>query len=225
MNIRSLTAMAAVAAALTIAAQARADVMDTNDFYLTQGEEVGGVVPTPIADSSAVEVLVTATGPSAGDFTSATVEFKAPTGSVWAPIWINVNDAGSYSNFTASVSPGLGLTFTSGSEDSFGAFNLGTGGPNGPTGDSTVTITLTAEDSYFWTSAANVLTPSTGYAAVYGHGFEAVTAQQFAGVPAPSIGHGLPGILAVVGVLFGAGLLERGRKRRSPGTAISQAAG
>ncbi len=35
MNIRSLTAMAAVAAALTIAAQARADQID---FYLNQPE-------------------------------------------------------------------------------------------------------------------------------------------------------------------------------------------
>jgi hypothetical protein len=42
--------------------------------------------------------------------------------------------------------------------------------------------------------------------------------------PAPPIGYGLPVLLAVGAMLFGAKLLQRGRKRRSPGTAISQAA-
>jgi hypothetical protein len=60
--------------------------------------------------------------------------------------------------------------------------------------------------------------PTIGFASAYSHGFEAVTSAQFAGVvPAPLIGHGLRGILAVAGVLFGAGLVERSRKRRSPG--------
>lgn len=74
--LRTLTAMAAAAAALTIAAQARADVID---FYLNQPECTGSctTVPPLIADSSAVEVIVTATG-SLGDYTGATVEFKAP---------------------------------------------------------------------------------------------------------------------------------------------------
>ena len=34
-----------------------------------------------------------------------------------------------------------------------------------------------------------------------------------ASVPAPPIGHGLPVLLAVGGMLFGGGLLQRGRKR------------
>jgi hypothetical protein len=38
-------------------------------------------------------------------------------------------------------------------------------------------------------------------------------------VPAPLIGRGLPVLLAVGGMLFGAKLLERSKKRRSPGTA------
>ncbi len=42
-------------------------------------------------------------------------------------------------------------------------------------------------------------------------GFEPVPA------PAPLIGHGLPGILGVAGVLFGAGLMKRGKKRGSCG--------
>ena len=44
-------------------------------------------------------------------------------------------------------------------------------------------------------------------------------------VPAPVIGHGLPGVLAIGGVLFGARLLfERSKNRRSLGTAIRRAA-
>jgi hypothetical protein len=43
-------------------------------------------------------------------------------------------------------------------------------------------------------------------------------------VPAPAIGHGLPVVLAVGGLLFGATLLERSKKPRSVGTAISRAA-
>ena len=43
-------------------------------------------------------------------------------------------------------------------------------------------------------------------------------------VPAPEIGHGLSGILAVGGLLFGVKLLERGRMRRSPRSAVNHAA-
>ena len=224
--LRTLTAMAAAAAALTIAAQARADVID---FYLNQPECTGSctTVPPLIADSSAVEVIVTATG-SLGDYTGATVEFKAPgTSTIDTPAYINVNGTWK-TTYSASVvgdtSGNVGGVTGPGSEDHFGTMTNGTGSEGG---FSTVTFTLTALGSNFWTDAADVLTPTTGYAAAYGHGFEAVTAAQDAGystAPAPSIGHGLPGILAVAGVLFGAGFLERSRKRRSPGAAISQAA-
>jgi len=43
-------------------------------------------------------------------------------------------------------------------------------------------------------------------------------------VPAPLIGHGLSVVLAVGGMLFGAKLLERSKKRRSLGTTIPHAA-
>jgi hypothetical protein len=42
--------------------------------------------------------------------------------------------------------------------------------------------------------------------------------------PAPAIGHGLPVLLAVGGILFGAKLGKRSSKRRSPGTAVLHAA-
>jgi hypothetical protein len=43
-------------------------------------------------------------------------------------------------------------------------------------------------------------------------------------VPAPLIGRGLPVLIAVGGILFGAKLLERGKKPRALGTAIPNAA-
>jgi hypothetical protein len=43
-------------------------------------------------------------------------------------------------------------------------------------------------------------------------------------VPAPVIGHSLSGFLAIGGVLFGARLFERSKRRRSPGTAIRHGA-
>lgn len=44
------------------------------------------------------------------------------------------------------------------------------------------------------------------------------------GAPAPPIGHGLPALLAMGGLLFGATLWERSRKRRSPETATPHVA-
>jgi hypothetical protein len=43
----------------------------------------------------------------------------------------------------------------------------------------------------------------------------------FAPVPAPLIDHGFPGLLAVGGLLFGATLFERSKRRRSLGTAAA----
>jgi hypothetical protein len=51
-----------------------------------------------------------------------------------------------------------------------------------------------------------------------------VQGQAFA-TPAPPIGSGLPGVLAVGGLLFGARLFERSRKSRLPGAAAPHAAG
>lgn len=42
-------------------------------------------------------------------------------------------------------------------------------------------------------------------------------------VPAPAIGHGLPVLLAVGGLLFGAKLLERSKKQGALGTAVPNA--
>jgi hypothetical protein len=82
---------------------------------------------------------------------------------------------------------------------------------------------LTAEDGNSWANASAVLTPTTLPAgSTFSHGFEAEVSYSvqdagFNPVPAPLIGHGLPGILAVAGVLFGAGLMKRGKKHASFG--------
>jgi hypothetical protein len=53
---------------------------------------------------------------------------------------------------------------------------------------------------------------------------EGILVQPLSPVPAPLIGHGLPALLAVGGVLFGAELLGRSKRRRSLETAIPHAA-
>lgn len=216
MNLRSLTAMAAMAAALTIAAQARADVID---FFLNQPEDTTTLIP----DSSAVEVTVDLTSS-----TASTVTFQAPSGGTLPGLnLINVN--GSFSASASSLAPGSPCggngyagdahVCSPGNEDSFGTMSLESGNVSGAT---TFTFTLTAEGTNSWTDAADVLIPTTGYSTTYyTHGLEAIVAApsgppQDAGfytpAPAPLIGHGLPGILAVAGVLFGAGLIKRGKK-------------
>ena len=124
---RNLTAMAAVAAALTIAAQARAD---TIDFYLNQPECTGTctTVPPLISNSSAVHVIV-----SLLSSTSATVEFIAPSGNVPGLAYINVNDGGVVGNVTATVSIPGGVTRSDPgqAEDHFGNMNTWTSANHG----------------------------------------------------------------------------------------------
>jgi hypothetical protein len=71
------------------------------------------------------------------------------------------------------------------------------------------------------TGAATIGPDITGAGVTFVTGFARFPVQA---VPAPLIGHGLAVVLALGGVLFGAKLLERSRKRRSFGTAIRHAA-
>ena len=77
--------------------------------------------------------------------------------------------------------------------------------------------------------SVDTVDPATGAATtgpdITGAGVTLVTglAAYPVAVPAPSIGHGLPVVLALGGALFGAKLLQRSRKRRSFGAAIPHA--
>lgn len=205
--VRNLTALAAVAASLTFAAQARAAPLD---FWLTQGECTGscgaGTAPAPISDASAVEVQINLLSS-----TSATVEFIAPSGDIDTPAYINVNDGGVVGNVSATVSIAGGVTRSDPgqAEDHFGDMNTWTGAVKAPT----VTFTLTALNGFDWTSAASVLMATTGYGAAYGQGFDAVTAAQYAGFISATP---LPATLPLFASGFGAlGLLGWRRKRKA----------
>jgi hypothetical protein len=170
--VRNLTVMAAVAASLTIAAQARAD---TINFFLTTPET--GTAPT---QANAVEVTVSTWTSSAfttlatGSSTFATVVFTNPDTAVnMAPVEINISGA-----FQASSTEGLaggnspcggngGPTPTcAGGGDgagTFGTMSIETGSSN----HSTITIDLLAEGTNSWLDAAAVLTKDS-------KGFEAL---------------------------------------------------
>jgi hypothetical protein len=211
--IRNLTAMAAVAATLTIASQARAD---TIDFFLTQGECTGtcgaGTAPAPISNALADHVIVNLL-----TSTSATVQFIAPSGSnIITPIHMNINDGGVLANVTATVSIAGGvLRFSPGqAEDHFGLMNTATGAVQA----AIVTFNLTANNGFTWMTAASVLTPTTqDVGAAYGHGFMAATHEQFAGTFSPVP---LPAALPLFATGLGAlGLLGWRRKKKAPALA------
>src|ERR1700690_782786 len=147
-------ALAAMAAAMTIGSQARAD---TINFYLNQPECTGSctTVPALISNASAVEVIVDLL-----TSTSATVELIAPSGNIDTPAYINVHDGGTVGNVTATVSIAGGVTRSDPgqAEDHFGNMNTWTGAVQAPT----VTFTLTALNGFDWTNAASVLMATTG---------------------------------------------------------------
>ncbi len=164
---RSLLGVLAVSGLMfAMGSSARADVID---FYLTQGECTGtcgaGTAPTPISDSSAVEVMVNLTSS-----TSATVEFEAPCdptcGTIDTPVYVKVNST----DFSATTNLPGGVV-GSGSEDHYGTFNLGTAANENY---EDVYLYLTDLGGQTWTDAAEVLTPTTNYGSAYSQGFEAV---------------------------------------------------
>jgi hypothetical protein len=85
-------------------------------------------------------------------------------------------------------------------------------GQSGPTpSEVSQTVTLTGGDPYdLWYTAAN--------------GTPEILVTNTVTVPAPPIGRGLPVLLAVGGILFGAKLWERSKRRSPLETAASHAA-
>ena len=220
-TVRNLTAMAAVAATLTIAAQARADTLT---FFLNTPECTGtcSTLPASISDSLAIMVVINRT-----DSTHATVTFTPPAGTtgVGAPVAINVSGA-----YTAFGTDPLAPTNPCGSSapmcapggtNHLGVFTTETGAGT----PSSIVITLTALNGNTWLTAASVLTPTTGAAAIYGHGFEAFAQDglgplgtgQFGGFYSPVP---LPAALPLFATGLGAlGLLGLRRKRKGAVTA------
>jgi PEP-CTERM motif len=152
--IRNLTAVATMAAALTFAVQARADVIS---FYLATAEGSTTTTPTmggsPAPDPQ-VEVIVDEL-----TNTTATVEFLFGT-HVPAPVGINVDGTFDVTGITNSgtgnghslpcTDPG---TCSGGNTSHAGSFNFET---SAVTADS-ITIDLLATGSTTWADAADVL--------------------------------------------------------------------
>jgi hypothetical protein len=206
--VRNLTAVAAVAATLTIAAQARAN---TIDFFLATAEGSTTTTPTmggsPATDPQ-VEVIVDEL-----TNTTATVEFEISSGTFKAPVGINVNGffdvtgiTGSGNGNGQSLPCGYGQTSTcgAGGTSHAGSFNFETSAVNG----GTITIDLTAENGTTWANALSVLTPNS-------NGWEA--ADNMASSP-QDLGYAtpLPGALPLFGsALGGLGLFGWRRKRKA----------
>jgi hypothetical protein len=204
--VHYLTAMAAVAAALSITAPARADI----SFFLTT-EEGGTIISPP---TSAVEVTVSLT-----DSTHAVVTFTPPSGNtnVLPPVEINVSGffQASSTEGLASTSPcdniSGGVTNCATGGDGagfFGTMSLETGASDHPS----VVINLLALNGNSWANEAAVLTPnSKGFEALVDQCSNSIVTQcgGASAVPGPIVGAGFPGLIAACG-----GLLALGRRRR-----------
>ena len=207
--VQNLTAMAAVAAALTIAAQARAD---TIDFFLSTVEGSTNTTPTSggtTAPNPQVEVIVDEL-----TTTTATVEFLIAAGhSFDAPVGINVNGLFEVTGVVGSgtgngVDPcgpnlGAGHACSGGGTSHAGSFNFETSAVN----SGTITIDLTAENGTTWANALAVLVANS-------NGWEA--ADNMSGAPqdlgfATPLPATLPLFSAGLGVI---GLLGWRRKRK-----------
>jgi hypothetical protein len=216
---RNLVAMAAIAAPLTIAAQAHANSIS---FFLTTPES-GSPPANPVeitvttgSITGSLSGVFTFTAGGSGPFTAAQVLFSNPVSTNMAPVEINVSGAfeAQSSEGLAAASPcvgngavvsGVSTCVTGGSgAATFGTMSLETGAASHPT----ITITLAAEGTNTWADALSVLAPdSKGFEALVANG----TGIQDGGFATP-----LPATLPLfVSGIGGLGLLGWRRKRKA----------
>lgn len=168
---------------LAMGSFARADVADPITFYLTQPEDPSTKDGNQLATANAIEVTVETAASSncSGASTCYEVLFTPPSSTTLSGLfWLNVNadGVGGVSNgnsyFTAYSS--YGISYTNGSEDSFGPFDVGIGSVSGLAAGESLAFYLSPKTgNTAWTSAANVLIPTTGYSTTYyAQGFDAV---------------------------------------------------
>jgi PEP-CTERM motif len=170
---------------------------DSTTFYLTK-DETGGTVPP---DSVLVTVDLTGTG--AGSST-ATITFTGENGYNLSELFFNVN--GSYS-FATACGAGVCSEFPAGGGlDAYGMFS---GEVQYDSPQSSVTINL---DDGSWTSASNVLIPTTG-ASNSGDDAAATVTKSTSGIDTGNSASDIAGSYSPEPssyLLFGSGLLALG---------------
>jgi hypothetical protein len=199
----SLIGAAAVAATGVVAPIAHADMIT---YTLTQANSS----ITEAGPYATVSVDLTSS-------TTATITFTAESG--FALVDSNIADVNvNATSWTiASFSPTTITDTGSGNADGFGNFNQNTKEPSANVQLATVSYVLT-DTSGTWASAANVLKGNaSGYLAA-AHVIMTdctVTASTdctgFAAVPGPTVGGGIPGLIAACGALF---MLARRRRQQ-----------
>jgi hypothetical protein len=177
-----------------------------------------------IVDLTQVGSNVVATGSGTIDLTGLT-SFSGASGSSFiepntGEILTGAGNLTQYKGITGPTSFGSGgstAAATSGNGDPVGLFagNTGTVGeilflPTGYSGTTSLSDTATYDNTTLATLGA---TPGT-YEWTWGTGPNQNFTLQIGAVPAPLIGHGLPALLAIGGLLFGAKLLEWSKRRR-----------
>lgn len=220
LKFKSLLILAAAAlGAMIFAPEHAAADMITYDFTRSNGAFSSLSPPAPSVFGT-VEVDLTTS-------TTATITFTAASG--WdfggkdaMAVEVNATDWGISDEMVNSTSGSVSATAMTGAQlDNIGNFNqVVSVGDFGEKNEFSVGSFVLTDIGATWAVAADVLTPATmddkncPGGCVAGAHIQAPDGKTtgFVGAPAPPIGHGLPVLLAIGGMLFGAKLWERRKK-------------